>query len=225
MEGKRSTPAVGRNSVSNQAPASATGLYRVEIPLVRIKGDSITISVNHIGYKSAVLTIPVLAGPNMMDFYLTQDAIIMKEVVKRADAWVEPTRAEKARGYHSEIINLDEIRLSGARNPIDILRGKIAGIVIDNAGGGMLGSVPLIQMRGQQYLNPNSNTQPLLVVDGMPFSHDYGRTEDNRKFIMDTILDIGIDNIASIEVVKGQGMYWRYGREAANGCIITTTRK
>ncbi|NML40139.1 TonB-dependent receptor [Chitinophaga sp. G-6-1-13] len=92
-------------------------------------------------------------------------------------------------------------------NPVQVLQGKVAGLVISKPGGNPNGKIS-IRLRGASSLSASS--QPLFVVDGIPG------------------IDINVvppDDIVSIDVLKDASAAAIYGSRGANGVIIVTTRR
>jgi len=94
-----------------------------------------------------------------------------------------------------------------AANPLSALQGSASGVNIINSGG-QPGSAPTIRIRGVGSINASSD--PLIVVDGVPFNG--------------TISMISQDMIKSISVLKDAGSTALYGARAANGVILIETK-
>jgi TonB-linked SusC/RagA family outer membrane protein len=104
------------------------------------------------------------------------------------------------------------------------LAGKTAGVQI-NATGGVLGDGVAIRVRGVNSIN--SNSQPLIVVDGIPqntVSNVNGFNSGNGTRFNPLAL-INPNDIESIEVLKDAGASVIYGSRASNGVILITTKK
>ncbi|WP_157593053.1 carboxypeptidase-like regulatory domain-containing protein [Rufibacter tibetensis] len=86
------------------------------------------------------------------------------------------------------------------------LQGRVAGVQVS---GGQPGGNNSIRIRGASSIQGNS--QPLIIVDGLPFSGNLG--------------DLGASAIASSTTLKGAEATAIYGNAAANGVIIITTKK
>jgi len=84
------------------------------------------------------------------------------------------------------------------------LRGRAAGVSINGAPSGSVA----IRIRGASSVS--GNEQPLLVVDGLPFSGKQA--------------DLDPDDIASMKVLKGAEAAATFGSRAANGVIVITTK-
>lgn len=92
-------------------------------------------------------------------------------------------------------------------NPVQVLQGKVAGLVISKPGGNPNGGVS-IRLRGASSLSANS--QPLFVVDGIPGID---------------INSVPPDDIVSMDVLKDASAAAIYGSRGANGVIMVTTRR
>lgn len=89
------------------------------------------------------------------------------------------------------------------------LQGKVSGLNIQNSNNGVTGSTR-ITLRGIRSLT--GNNQPLLVVDGVPISLGF-------------INNINPNDIADVNVIKGNTGSAIYGQDGANGVIVINTKK
>ena len=82
-----------------------------------------------------------------------------------------------------------------------------------------IGSVMFIDGLGSL----NANAQPLIVVDGVIFDQQYGRTTLHDGFFNDILSNISPTDIESVEVLRnGTALY---GAKGANGVILINTRR
>ena len=114
---------------------------------------------------------------------------------------------------------------SFAQTEPDLIRsltGKIAGVNIQG-GGGAPGQSTKINIRG--YSSMMKNTQPLFVVDGVPFDNSVQSTTsyDENTVFSNRAFDIDPNNIKSVTVLKGASAAF-YGSRASNGVILITTK-
>ncbi|WP_343690276.1 TonB-dependent receptor [Chitinophaga sp.] len=93
-------------------------------------------------------------------------------------------------------------------NAFSALEGAAPGIQV-NAGSGQPGDGPSIRIRGIGSINASSD--PLYVVDGVPYSGD--------------ISSINPNDIESISLLKDAASSALYGARAANGVVMITTKK
>lgn len=93
-------------------------------------------------------------------------------------------------------------------NVLNALQGSVAGVNIISSGG-MPGENPTIRIRGVGSIN--ASAEPLIVLDGAPFSGN-----------MNTISS---DQIESMTVLKDASSTALYGSRGANGVILITTKR
>jgi TonB-dependent SusC/RagA subfamily outer membrane receptor len=95
-----------------------------------------------------------------------------------------------------------------ATSAASALSGKVAGVKISSPGGSPGGNVDLL-LRGDNNLNVGSS--PLILVDGV--------------ILTGSLSDINVDDVESMEVVKGAAASSLYGSRAGNGVIAITTKR
>ncbi|MBQ0149153.1 MAG: TonB-dependent receptor plug domain-containing protein [Bacteroidales bacterium] len=105
--------------------------------------------------------------------------------------------------YSVERVTPDERQMSGYRNILDYLRGRVPGLTIGNS---VDGNMPSMTIRGKNSIN--SSTEPLFIVDGTP---------------TDNIMWINPQDVASVDVLKDASASI-YGSRGANGVIIINTK-
>ena len=82
-----------------------------------------------------------------------------------------------------------------------------------------IGSVMFIDGLGSL----NANAQPLIVVDGVIFDQQFGRTTLHEGFFNDILSNISVTDIESVQVLRnGTALY---GAKGANGVILINTRR
>ena len=114
----------------------------------------------------------------------------------------------KKLGFSVGKVNKEELQEVPAVDPANALRGKVSGVRIVQASGNP-SSAPEIRLRGSTSIS--GNQRPLLIVDGI---------------ITDgSIRDIAVEDIESIEVIKGAAAASLYGSLAGNGVIQIITKK
>ena len=139
-------------------------------------------------------------------------------------------RAEKALGYATSSVEIEEIESGGADSWATALSGKVAGLNIEYGASGPGGSVR-INLRGEGSLDASKN-QALIVVDGIPYDNSPNASNSNGAYENDDapidygggLADINPDEIASMSVLKGAAATALYGSRAANGAIVITTK-
>jgi TonB-linked SusC/RagA family outer membrane protein len=138
------------------------------------------------------------------------------------------TRDKRSLGYATQTIKGEALAEKGQVNLLNALQGKVAGVNIVGASGSA-GASTNINIRGISSFT--GNNQPLIVVDGIPISNNVDRTNggplgtlgDNQP--SNRALDLDINNIESVNVLKGSAAAALYGSRASSGAIIITTKK
>lgn len=114
---------------------------------------------------------------------------------------------------------LEGTQISGLMTPSfdQQLAGRLTGVQV-SVPNGLLGQAPRIRIRGVNSIS--SNTNPLVVVDGVPIQ------TLNQSGVVTTnpLGDINPNDIESYEVLKDGASSAIYGSRAANGVILITTR-
>lgn len=133
-------------------------------------------------------------------------------------------REERALGYSVTTVRGDELDPNAA-NPIAALQGKVAGLNISGAGGGMFGRQK-ITLRGASTLG--SNNQPLIVVDGIAVNTSVWETAPdwtgNSDDWGDELKNLNVSDVDNISVLKGAAATALYGSRGMNGAIVITTK-
>jgi len=137
-------------------------------------------------------------------------------------------RDKRSLGYATQKIGGDQLADKGSVNLVNALEGKVSGVNITSASGSAGASVN-INIRG--ITSFTRSNQPLFVVDGIPISNDVDRTNggpngtlgDNQP--ANRALDIDLNNVESVNILKGPAAAVLYGSRAAAGAIIITTKK
>ncbi|WP_020607390.1 SusC/RagA family TonB-linked outer membrane protein [Spirosoma spitsbergense] len=138
-------------------------------------------------------------------------------------------REEKSLGYAASTVNENAVKAAKTNNWVNTLSGKVAGLNIQGAGAGPMGS-SRITLRGESSLNLDNN-QALIVVDGVPVSSKITGTGYSSHLSADspvdygsTVSDLNPDDIEKVTVLKGPGATALYGSRAAGGALIITTK-
>jgi TonB-linked SusC/RagA family outer membrane protein len=108
-------------------------------------------------------------------------------------------------------INSKAIQKIPSANPLDAMKGQIAGVdVLQN--GGRPGQNASITIRGRRSLTASND--PLFVIDGIPMTSGTS-----------SIQDFNPNDIESMEVLKDAAATAIYGSRGSNGVILITTKR
>ncbi|WP_229253761.1 SusC/RagA family TonB-linked outer membrane protein [Dyadobacter sp. NIV53] len=191
--------------------SQADGSYSLEIPSA--EG---TLVFSYIGFNTQEIEI---ANRSSIDIVLAENAQDLSEVVVTALGFKEV--ADRL-GSTSSKVDGAAITKSGETSIINGLAGKAAGVQISRAAGDP-GAAAFIQIRGQNTLT--GNTQPLIVVDGIPISNTTEGGTSGGVVPQSRLNDINPNDIASMQILKGASAAALWGSRAANGVILITTKR
>lgn len=179
-------------------------------------GASITIS--YIGYSAQRINIGNRATINVQ---LVPDDLALDEVVVTA---LGIQRSAKSLTYASSKVSPDEILQNSEPDLLKSLQGKVPGVDIRTSQG-TPGAATRIQLRGNSSFY--GDNQPLIVVDGVPYDNSMVTTSSmtsGGSAYSSGIANLDMNDIESMNVLKGSAAAALYGSRASNGVIIVTTK-
>ena len=160
------------------------------------------IVVSYIGYKEK--EVPV-TDSETYQIALSEDDFNIDEIIVSGVAANTP---KKKLTVTVEKIGGDDINKAPSSSGASMLQGKLAGVMVKSAYG-TPGGGATIKMRGATSLTGSSS--PLILVDGI--------------MVQTNLADMNVDDIESVEVVKGAAAAALYGSKAANGVVVVTTKR
>lgn len=179
--------------------------------LTGLSTGSVTLSASFIGYQTLDKTVSVAANATV-SFQLVPDAQKLNEVVV-----IGYGTAEKKNLTGSiTTVSSKDFQKGTITTPEQLIQGKVAGVNI-TSGGGAPGGGSTIRIRGGASLNASND--PLIVVDGVPFS---GNAVGNAPSPLSLI---NPNDIETFTVLKDANATAIYGSRASNGVILITTKK
>lgn len=178
-------------------------------------GSTLTISAAGFGSQDIVfsdqtsLSVVLLASSNLQEVVVTALGI---------------SREKKSLGYATQGVKGDALVQAANSGLAGALQGKVSGVQITPSSG-MPGASSQIVIRGARSFT--GNNAPLYVIDGMPISSNADLSTGNSvtgSDIANRAVDIDPNDIANIEILKGQAASALYGIRASNGVIVITTK-
>jgi TonB-linked SusC/RagA family outer membrane protein len=162
--------------------------------------DAKTILVSSVGFQSKEL--PVAEGE--MTITLKPVSGVLGDVV------VIGYGTQKKREVTSAVTSVkpEDFNKGGARNALDLIQGKVAGLSITRTASSNPNSGVSIQLRAATSLTGSNS--PLIVIDGIPGGN------------LDLLQQ---DDIASFDILKDGSAAAIYGTRANGGVILITTKK
>ncbi|QJB36976.1 SusC/RagA family TonB-linked outer membrane protein [Chitinophaga oryzae] len=190
------------------AVTDAQGNYIITAP-----GSGILV-FNAIGYLKQEVPIN---NRSIVNVTVTEDNKQLGEVVVTA---LGVTKTKKSLGYATTEIKGADLAVTNEVNPVNALQGKVAGVQIDQGGGGLFGSSKIV-IRGNSTLG--TNNQPIFVIDGVIVENNtFSGT--GRDFGND-LKNLNMEDFESVTVLKGSSAAALYGSRAINGVILITSKK
>ncbi|MDB5009967.1 MAG: TonB-dependent receptor [Mucilaginibacter sp.] len=205
---QKGEPLIGATVKIKATPTTATttnisGDFTLHVP-----ASTTAITISYIGYVS--VDVPVKPNSsNLGSIPLANDANSLSEVV------VVGYGVQNKRDVTGATTSVDAAQLAEvpSSNISSQLQGKVSGLDVVAASGG-LGATPTIHIRGNRTIGAAVNSpadQPLLVVDGVPYTG--------------TINDINPGDIKNVEVLKDASATAIYGSRGSGGVILITTNR
>ena len=139
-----------------------------------------------------------------IDIVLVDDSQLLDETIVVAFG----TSTREAFTGSATVVNEEKLAKSQVSSVTNALAGAVAGVQLTSSNGAP-GSTGTIRVRG--YSSINAGLDPLIIVDGAPYSGD--------------ISNLNANDIASMTVLKDAASNALYGARGANGVIMITTKK
>ncbi|MDO5036422.1 MAG: TonB-dependent receptor [Porphyromonas sp.] len=169
--------------------------------------------ISYVGYITG--EVPATAT---MRIQLRPDSEMLEEVVITGYG----TTSKKAFTGAATSVGTETLSSKLDANPIKALSGSVPGLNM-MLGSGQPGAPATVYVRGRNSLN--SGTQPLYVIDGVPFETGSFNNRVDEGVEISPLAMINSEDIESVTVLKDATATSIYGARAANGVIVITTKK
>ncbi|MGM0459898.1 MAG: SusC/RagA family TonB-linked outer membrane protein [Bacteroidota bacterium] len=189
------------SEIQRGAPTNFDGEYQIpDVP-----SGTYTLTVSYIGYTGFTSEIQVGNSELVQDIELEQDVLGLEEVVVTGvGSGTETTKL----GFSVSKISESNLQEVPATNVGSALQAKVPGVTVVKASGDPSAAAS-IRLRGSTSINGDQS--PLIIIDGV---------------ITDgSLSDINMQDVESIEVVKGAAGSSLYGSLAGNGVIQVITKR
>lgn len=177
-----------------------------------VPNGTYTVSAAYLGYLRFEGSVTVSGSAAILNITMLPDAQELDEVVvigygtQRRDELTGSMTTVTSKDFQSGVIT----------TPEQLISGKAAGVQI-TPNGGRPGSGSVIRIRAGASLNASND--PLIVIDGVPFSPSEISGSANPLAM------INPNDIESFNVLKDANATAIYGSRASNGVVIITTKK
>ncbi len=177
----------------------------------------VTLTVSNVGYQTRKIKV---AGADFLDVQLSRAVTTLQDVYVTTGMFNR--RKESFTGATSTFTG-EELRRTGTLNVLQSLKTLDPSFIIQ--GNNVMGSdpnqLPKIELRGKTSINPMSGqaindiyardpNQPLFILDGM-------------ETTLQRIVDLDVNRVALITVLKDAASTALYGSKAANGVVVIET--
>ena len=141
---------------------------------------------------------------SVINVALVTSTSVLEEVVVTA---MNITRDKKSIGYATQAVNSEQLTQAGQTDLNNALAGKVSGVRFWGASGATF-DVGSIVLRGTTSLTA-SGSSPIYVLDG----------------VITPVNAIDMDNVESVNVLKGPAATALYGSRGGNGAVIVTSKR
>ena len=216
------TPIIGAQVAVLGTQSRAIAATEGRFVLRNVPVGTRTVHVTMLGFGPMDQTVEVRAGETATITLVLKDLpYAISPVVVTA---LGITRSERSLGYAVQTISTEKIDKIPEKTIMQALAGQSAGVTVTSASG-RPGAGARIVFRGETSFS--GNTQPLFVIDGTPVATN----SDSPSNALGTgssgsrQMDLDMENIEDISVLRGAAATALYGSRAANGAIVIKTKR
>lgn len=172
------------------------GNYSVSVP------SNGVLVFSTVGYKTVEVAV---SGKTTINVTLELDMEFLDDVVVTAQGL---TRKEKSIGYATQQVDGEKLSVARQTDLGNAMAGKIAGARFYGRSGATFDSGSII-LRGTSDFRYPEGAEPIYVIDGAIGNKD----------------SVNMDDVESINVLKGAAATALYGSQGGNGAVIITTKR
>ncbi len=173
------------------------------------------IKVNYLGYKPKTVEVK----SDKVVIVLEQDAVGLDQVVVTG---VSGNATKKQLGSTLQTIKAEDLGEREVTTVTEALQAQVPGAYISRNNGSPDGSIS-VRLRGPSTVLGSS--EPLIMIDGVIVNNEDRGISGLGSHSQNALVDIDMDDIDHIEVLKGPAASAIYGSIASNGIINIITKK
>lgn len=199
LDAENNEPLIGVSVSAGTGYGAATdvnGEFAVTVP-----ASATQLTVSYVGYETQTVAI---TGRDLTVLLQPANSLLDPVIVV---AYGEQKKSSFTGS--AAVVGAADIEKTQVTNVLDALNGKVAGLQLSNASGAPGASDPTIRIRG--FSSILAGNDPLVIVDGTPFTGD--------------INSLNTNDIESMSVLKDAASNALYGARGANGVILITTKR
>ncbi len=206
VDGETGAALPGANVVIDELQRGTAADGDGSFTLTDVPAGTYTLGVSFIGYQRYSNEVVIQAGETTTtEIEMEPDAFGLDEVVVTG---VGRGTATKKLGFSVSKVDVETLEKVPATDPANALRGKVPGAMVVQGSGDPSADAD-IRLRGSTSISGDQS--PLIIVDGVITSG--------------SLRDINMEDVESIEVVKGAAAASLYGSLAGNGVIQVRTKR
>lgn len=175
--------------------------------------------IRMVGYKDfqkQYATVP----SDLQEIHL-EPGLALNEVMVTAS--LANSRSKKAIGTNVDHINAaDIVATSNPASLASLVNGRISGAQVYNTNG-KVGMPIRFDIRSAATFSMERD--PLIFIDGVRYNNGNTADVNSSQEAMSALNDLPMNDIESIDVIKGPAAAASYGAEAANGVVIIQTKR
>lgn len=160
-------------NTTNGTVSDIDGSFSLNVP------ETASLQVSCVGYTTKIVNIE---GRTQLTIILDENSELLNDVVVVAFGQMKKEAFTGSAGT----MKSEELAKVQVTNAASALAGRVAGLQINNSSS-QLGSSPSITIRGVSSIS--SGTEPLIVIDGMPFDGDLSLVNTNDIETMTVLKD------------------------------------
>ncbi|WP_375416736.1 SusC/RagA family TonB-linked outer membrane protein [uncultured Hymenobacter sp.] len=188
---------------------SVDGTYSLSVP-----NDDVTLVFSFVGFQAQEISAK---GKSDISISLRADRKALDEVV--VVGYGTQKRSDVTGAISS--VRTDDLLKTIPTSINQGLQGQVAGVVVNRSDGAPGAGISLT-VRGA---NSFTGSEPLYVIDGIPFLTPASATSDNQHQQTNALSYINPQDIESMEILKDASATAIYGSRGSNGVVMITTKK
>ncbi|MCH8568528.1 MAG: TonB-dependent receptor [Balneolales bacterium] len=198
------------------APTNLSGEYRVtDIPV-----GTYNVRFSYVGFRSQTIEITISAGENTYNAELRADATGREEVIVTGIA--SRTSREISEVAVSRVNAADFTQNVSFQDLSQLIGGRVAGVGVQPSGG-TVGAGVRFNVRSGAGLGGDG--QPIIFVDGIRIDNSQIAGPGRGGQGTGTLADINMDEVETIDILKGPAAAALYGTSGSNGVVLITTKR
>ena len=187
---------------------------------INVTASGRSIAVTHIGYEDAQ---QLLTNQNSYTIILQELPKLLEDVIV---VGYGTTKRSDLTGAIDRISHKDLIK-ENSPNLLQAMQGKLAGVAITQNDGAPGAGISMRIRGSNSFLG---GTEPLYVIDGIPYSINNKESTptsigSDEQQTISPLAFLDPNDIESIDILKDASATAIYGSRGANGVVLITTRK